>query len=105
MVWISQKHSGLVCRYEVVCNYSLCSRGIFQARKSVLLDLYTREDSHDGKSLVAYRKGDFKLISGSYKDPNWYYEPTEDHVNSSDTGIRPRIIGTNEKLYETVKYT
>ena len=66
----------------------------FQARDSVLLDLYTKEDSHDNKSLAAYRKGDFKLISGSYKDPNWYYEPTEDHVKTSDTGFRPRIIGT-----------
>ena len=81
---------------------------IFQARKSVLLDLYTSDDSHDGKSLVAYRKGDFKLISGSYKDPNWYYEPTEDHVKSSDTGLRPRIIGTHcmkasKKLLRTIK--
>jgi len=36
-------------------------------RRSVLLDLYTSNDSHDGKSLVAYRKGNYKLISGSYK--------------------------------------
>ena len=66
----------------------------FQARDSVLLDLYTKEDSHDNKSLAAYRKGDFKLISGSYKDPNWYYEPTEDRVKTSDSGFRSRIIGS-----------
>ena len=39
-----------------------------QLRNSVLLDLYTSEDSHDGKSLAAYRKGDYKVISGAYKE-------------------------------------
>ena len=32
-----------------------------QVRTSVLLDLYTSTDSHDGGSLVAYRKGDYKV--------------------------------------------
>jgi len=32
-----------------------------QVRSSVLLDLYTATDSHDGGALVAYRKGDFKV--------------------------------------------
>ena len=28
-----------------------------------MLDLYTELESHDGKSLVAYRRGDYKVLS------------------------------------------
>ena len=60
---------------------------------SVLLDLYTETDSHDGKSLAAYRKGNYKLIQGSYKDSHWYTEPTHDRVGTSDTGSLARVLG------------
>ena len=66
---------------------------ILQQRRSVLLDLYTSADSHDGNSLAAYRKGKFKLIQGSYKDAHWYSEPTEDRVNTSDDGLYARVLG------------
>jgi len=63
-----------------------------KVRTSVLLDLYTATDSHDGGALVAYRKGDYKVIQGSYKDAHWYSEPEDDKVSSTDIGIFPRIL-------------
>lgn len=50
--------------------------------------------SHDGKSLAAYRKGKYKLITGAYKDSHWYSEPDADYVKSSDTtGRLVKIFG------------
>jgi len=63
-----------------------------QVRSSVLLDLYTATDSHDGGALVAYRKGDYKVIQGSYKDAHWYSEPKEDKVSTTDTGLLARVL-------------
>ena len=73
-------------------------RKLFQFRRSVLLDLYTERDSHDGKTLAAYRKGNYKIISGSYKDSHWYLEPDRDCVNSSDKGFLVRFYG--KKLFK-----
>ena len=50
-------------------------------------------DSHDGKTLAAYRKGNYKIISGSYKDSHWYLEPDSDSVNTSDNGLLVRFYG------------
>ena len=33
-----------------------------------MLDLYTATDSHDGGALVAYRKGDYKVVVGEIED-------------------------------------
>merc|ERR1712141_733703 len=59
-------------------------------RNTVLLDLYT--DSHDGSAMEAFRKGKYKLIKGYIRDPNWYYEPTQDQINTTDTGMFVRFI-------------
>jgi len=61
-------------------------------RSSVLLDLYTSADSHDGRNLAAYRHGPFKVILGSYKDSHWYSEPSADQVSTSDQGILARFF-------------
>ena len=34
-----------------------------------------------------FRKGKYKLIQGNIRDPNWYNEPTEDELNSSDSSF------------------
>merc|ERR1712126_285595 len=52
---------------------------------------YAEQDSHDGKTLAAYRKGNYKIISGSYKDSHWYMEPKSDGVNTSDNGLLVRF--------------
>ena len=72
-------------------------------RRTVLLDLYTAADSHDGKSLAAYRKGKFKLIQGSYKDAHWYSEPSEDRVKTSDEGLLARVYGMLVWFLDMVK--
>merc|ERR1712106_552859 len=61
-----------------------------KGRENVLLDLYTAADSHDSRSLSAYRKGNFKVIHGSYKDAHWYSESSEDKVKTSDEGLLAR---------------
>ena len=37
-------------------------------------------------------KNQYKLIQGYVKDPHWYNEPTEDKINTSDTGSFVRVI-------------
>ena len=71
-------------------------------RRSVLLDLYTSEDSHDGKSLAAYRKGNYKLIIGSYKDSHWYTEPDKDCVKSTDNGVLKMILESVARVMDLV---
>jgi hypothetical protein len=41
----------------------------------------------------AESKADVQVVRGSYKDPHWYSEPTEDRVATSDTGRLPRLLG------------
>ena len=62
--------------------------------------MYTEQDSHDRKTLAAYRKGNYKIISGSYKDSNWYSEPDSDNVNTSDNGHLVRFYGCGKYLFD-----
>jgi len=71
-----------------------------QIRTNVLLDLYTERTSHDGKSLATYRKGDYKVISGSYKDSHWYSEPTMDWVATTDTGLLARLFEVMARMLD-----
>ena len=38
------------------------------------------------------RKGKYKIIQGNLRDPNWYNEPTEDKINTSDSSLMTRVI-------------
>ena len=44
------------------------------------------------KYSFAFRKNQYKLIQGHIKDPHWYNEPTENKINTSDTGSFVRVI-------------
>ena len=44
------------------------------------------------------RKGKYKVIQGYIRDPHWYSEPTEDKMNTSDTGILVRIMENLARL-------
>ena len=65
-------------------------------REEVLLELVTKEESHDGSQSAALRRGRYKVtapesdcvttapilqvISGHSRDPHWYSEPQQDRV-------------------------
>ena len=63
-----------------------------KVRDNMLLELWTEAESHDGSSSAAYRKGQFKLIQGTPRDPNWYTEPKNDRVSSSDPSWFPAFM-------------
>lgn len=63
-----------------------------EARKDVLLELFTAEGSHDHSESAAYRKGKYKVITGDIRDPYWYTEPTDDRVATSDTTLIPKLL-------------
>ena len=75
-----------------------------EVRKDVLLELFTDKESHDGSESIAFRKGRYKLVKGNIRDPNWYKEPTEDRVNTTDTSffhrfIEAKILNTSHYFY------
>ena len=43
-------------------------------------------------SVLISRKGKYKVIQGYIRDPHWYFEPTEDKMNTTDDGIIVRVI-------------
>ena len=45
-------------------------------RDGVLLEMWAAYDTPFNEQLEAYRLGDFKLINGSVRDPNYYWEST-----------------------------
>ena len=55
-------------------------------RKSVVLEMYSTNDSHDQTESVALRIGPYKIIQGRFRDSEWYSEPVSDMVNSTDKG-------------------
>jgi len=56
-----------------------------EVRNDILLELFTEKESHDNSYSASYRKGKYKLIQGNIKDSHWYYEPTKDMLNSTDS--------------------
>jgi len=60
-------------------------------RTEMLVELYVPgEFAFPDEDMIAYRKGNYKLISGDLRDPNWYFESTADHMNSTDPStVRP----------------
>ncbi|XP_066925705.1 arylsulfatase I-like [Clytia hemisphaerica] len=62
------------------------------ARDEVLIDLYSPKEAHDKMEMSAYIKGKYKLIKGDIRDPYYYTEPTEDHVQTSDNRWLPRVF-------------
>jgi arylsulfatase A-like enzyme len=61
-------------------------------RTEMLVELYVPgEFSFADEQMWSYRRGNWKLILGDIRDPNWYFESTADHMNSTDvspTGVR-----------------
>ena len=73
-------------------------------RDEIVLDLYTAGESIFGKkSLVAFRKGDMKLIQGLRRDGNWYTESSTDRLNTTDPSwysiIGEALVRTSEWVY------
>lgn len=63
-------------------------------RNGVLLEMYFANESVFNQTLVAYRLGDYKLIQGSIRDTNYYYESSTNRINSSHPSIGSTIIET-----------
>jgi hypothetical protein len=58
----------------------------------VLLEMYSPEESVFNQSLSAYRLGDYKLIRGTVRDDNYYYESTTNRINSSHPSLGSVLV-------------
>ena len=56
-------------------------------RSGFLVEMYFANESVFDQSLVSYRLGDYKLIQGSVRDSNYYYESSNNRVNSSHLSL------------------
>ena len=63
-------------------------------RAGMLLELYTSEESVFNQSLSSYRLGDYKLIRGSVRDHNYYFESSSNKINSSHNSVGSYVIET-----------
>ena len=71
-------------------------------RRDVVLEMVTKNDSHDGSESVAYRNGRFKIVQGTFRDPHWYSEPDSDKVATSDDSWLPRILEVIVRIAEWI---
>ena len=72
-------------------------------RREMVLEMYTKEDSHDGTESVAYRNGRFKIVQGHFRDPHWYSEPVSDMVaTSDDDSWTPRLLELIVRIAEWI---
>jgi hypothetical protein len=58
----------------------------------VLLEMYSPEESVFNQSLSAYRLGDYKLIRGTVRDDNYYYESATNRINSSHPSLGSVLV-------------
>lgn len=70
-------------------------------RNSVLLEMYLSDESIFNQSLIAYRLGEYKLIRGTVRDDNYYYESYANRINSSSTTWGSYIM---ERALDTMDY-
>lgn len=63
-------------------------------RNSVLLEYYDSTESVFNQTLAAHRVGDYKLILGTVRDENYYFESTDNKVNSSHPSLGSHVIET-----------
>jgi hypothetical protein len=61
-------------------------------RAGLLIEMYGAEESVFNQSLSAYRLGDYKLIKGTVRDDNYYFESTTNRINSSHVSIGSQLI-------------
>jgi len=73
-----------------------------RVRKSVVLEMYSSNDSHDQTESVALRIGPYKIIQGHFRDSEWYSEPVSDMVNSTDKSWYPRMLEIIVRIYEWI---
>ena len=72
-------------------------------RREMVLEMYTKDDSHDGTESVAYRNGRFKIVQGHFRDPHWYSEPDSDRVATSDNeSWMPRLLELIVRIAEWI---
>jgi len=69
-----------------------------KVRDEMVIEMVDPENSHEEIQSWAYRKGPYKIIMGNIRDPNWYSEPTQDWLATSDTSELPRAIEKTLKL-------
>jgi len=67
-------------------------------RNELVIEMIDPEHSHDSIQSWAYRKGDYKIIMGNIRDPNWYSEPTQDWLATSDSSEVPHAFEKTIKL-------
>lgn len=58
----------------------------------MLLEMYDAGESVFNQTLYAYRLGDFKLIVGTVRDENYYFESTTDRINSSHPSVGSNLV-------------
>ena len=61
-------------------------------RDGFLVEMYFANESVFNQTLVSYRQGDFKLIEGSVRDVNYYYESSTNRINSSHLSLGSHLI-------------
>jgi hypothetical protein len=71
-------------------------------RAGLLVEMYSADESVFNQSLSAYRLGDFKLIKGTVRDDNYYFESTNNKINCSHVSIGSQLIETVIDLFDNV---
>ena len=61
-------------------------------RNGFLVEMYYANESVFNQTLVAYRLGDYKLIQGTVRDLNYYYESSTKRVNSSHLSVGSYMV-------------
>ena len=47
-------------------------------RNDMVLEMVTSNDTHDQSQSMAYRKRQYKIMQGNFRDSHWYSEPKTD---------------------------
>ena len=71
-------------------------------RDDLVIEMMDPENTHDKIQSWAYMKelggGRYKILMGHVRDPNWYWEPRQDWLATSDTSELPRMFERTMKL-------
>ena len=73
-----------------------------RVRDDLVIEMMEPENTHDKIQSWAYMKEEggsrYKILMGHVRDPNWYWEPRQDWLATSDTSELPRMFERTMKL-------
>lgn len=71
-------------------------------RNEVIMELISSEEGIFEDGMIAFRRGDLKIVDGLVREKHWYSEPRKDRLNTTDDTMVSIIGETILRFFESI---